>query len=169
MDKVLWAAFRRGRPGERRSACPGASDFAAYLEGTAPRALEQEIETHLLSCAECLNALGDLRSMLGEPLRNAPADARERAKALVALGAVREPLPWLEIIRFSFRSAAGWAAAAALIVAACAAGYVMGQGSTAEAWQGSASAYLAPAFGADGSGESGDVRVGGPFLRGGAL
>jgi len=167
-DRALWAAFREGSPGERRSPCPGAGDFAAYLEGNVSAAAAREIEAHLSGCDACLTAMGELRSLLAAPPLDVPPDVRQRAKALVPRGAVPAPVPWFEVVRRSIGIVAAWAAAAALIVAMGAAGYRMGQYPIVETLSEGASSYLAPGFSPDGVRSPGNGGVSGLFT-GGAL
>jgi hypothetical protein len=104
--------------------------------------LQASIEDHLRICPECLAAVAELRSLLRAGPVPVPAGVVEAAKGLFAETPAGEPvLPQRHACRggrvgpfASFgrvfallRTSAAWAGAAALVIAACAAGFIMGQ------------------------------------------
>lgn len=133
--RLLWR--RAGNALQRRgaSACPGANDLAAYLDGSARGGERDGIEGHLGACPSCTAAAAEIRVLLRAGPSPAPAGVVERAKGLVprrrALGAPEDrPAFMLRVLRGMGASAA-WAAAAAAVAAACTAGFMMGEDASA--------------------------------------
>lgn len=117
----LWTRFRGERRTPPRSACPDPNALGAYLDGKASGEEAREVEAHLASCASCLEALEDVRSIqdAGEP--RVPEALLERAKMLIP-GPKETP-----VLQGYFKRAAWLAAAAAVVAAVCFAGYSLGQ------------------------------------------
>ncbi len=167
--KELWDRFRRAVDPGKIAHCPDAAGLAAYADGRVSRSKVREIEEHLSACPACLAALCELRSLLATELRDIPADIGRRAKGLV-----REPAPargpsWVWLPAFTLRSAPVWAASAALILASCTAGYLMGRGSSSESGPGISSNYMAPGFNLNGAGETGGGDVSPHVFTGGLI
>lgn len=129
-ERELWKRVRVPAPGAP-SACPGPAELAAYLDGACRRAARDRIEEHLRICPACVGAVAELRRLLRAGPAPAPAAVFERARGLVA----RPPADGRGgDLRAAFRgtlallrTAAAWAAAAALVASACAAGFTMGR------------------------------------------
>ena len=129
--RALWKQVKDNAPQGDRSACPGPGDLAAYLDGAMHGAQRDGIEEHLRFCLSCVEAVAGLRALLRAGPSPAPAAVFERAKGLVAAAAADgRGISGVTALRHLFslmRTSAAWAAAAALIVAACAAGFMMGR------------------------------------------
>ncbi|MEW6366792.1 MAG: zf-HC2 domain-containing protein [Acidobacteriota bacterium] len=125
-DKETWSRYAgldRKKPG---SPCPDANLMAAYVDGSATESEQETVERHLASCDSCLHAVVEVRALgRSEAPAGVPGDVVSRATALVPGPRPtydRKPV-WL----FGpISQAAKWAAAAAVMVAACAAGYELG-------------------------------------------
>lgn len=130
--RALWKRVRDGAPPGGISTCPGPGGLSAYLDGTARGAQRDGIEEHLRSCPSCVEAVASLRSLLRAGPSPVPSAVFERAKGLVAKpdadgrGVTR--LTAMHHLFSLMRTSTAWAAAAALVAAACAAGFTMGQG-----------------------------------------
>ena len=140
--RALWKRVGNVAPPGGRSACPGPGDLAAYLDGAMHSARRDGIEEHLRFCPSCVEATAGLRALLRAGPSPAPSAVFERAKGLVAASTADERgINGVTALRHLFslmRTSAAWAAAAALIVAACAAGFMMGQETSAPAQSGQA-------------------------------
>jgi len=90
--------------------CPSEMDLAAYVDGLAAEAERERIEAHLALCPSCLDGAVQARQLAVAAMGEAPEAVAARERALVpahrALGRLRR-----------WRQAAGWAAAAAAVVA----------------------------------------------------
>ncbi len=133
--RLLWR--RVGNAFQRRgaSACPGANDLAAYLDGLARGRERDEIEGHLGACSSCRAAAAEIRALLRAGPSPAPAGVVARAKSLVprrrALGAPEERPAFVLRLLHGMGASAAWAAAAAAVAAACTAGFMMGEDASA--------------------------------------
>lgn len=105
--------------------------FTAYLDGEVDRGQREAIDRHVRTCAACCRDLETLRrtvDLLRSPLLPME-DAPDRVRTLLTrkIHAVRQPMSWLERIRFQWRVAGmatqartwgyGLAASALLLVA----------------------------------------------------
>jgi anti-sigma factor RsiW len=167
--KELWKRFSAGIRREGRASCPDESDLAAYADGRTSRRETRKLEAHFAVCPECLSALCDLRALLSVEAGNVPASVRARAKGLVREPVAGAGLSWLRLPALTLRSAAGWAASVAFVLASCMAGYVMGKGDCGEDGAVSVSSYMAPGFGLNGSDAGGHRQPGAQLFMGGAL
>lgn len=131
-DSRLWAAYRRGTPRGKAGPCPGEASLASYLDGRASGRERRLMEGHCASCAECRKALAQLRALIEAAPVEAPPRVMDRAKTLVLRRtrdgetAATGPYPLWGTFFPARRRAAGWAIATALIIIACASGYMAG-------------------------------------------
>ena len=144
-DKLLWERYRDNTGRADRAPCPDANSLAAYLEGNASGRTVRKIEEHLAGCPDCPAALGELRSLLNLPAREVPARVTEREKELVPPR--RRPAEILPLFGIYWRRAAGWAVAAACVVAAGATGMELGSRAVIDRRQLAAAAELLPLSG----------------------
>ena len=70
--------------GPAGTACPGAQDLAAYLEGALEPDRRQDLERHLAACPACRRALAAARAAELEPGGPAPRQWLEEAQALIS-------------------------------------------------------------------------------------
>ena len=125
-DRKIWERVRRQLPRQSRSSCPDAIELAAYLDGNASEGPTHDLEDHLSTCPACLDALGELRVLMGGTPGAAPLGVIDRAKGLIAEQArpvrrARWRFPWPERLAFprlgySFRLAAAGVAVAVVCV-----------------------------------------------------
>ncbi len=124
-DERLWRSAAPMKPA-LSAACPGQLELASYLDGRRSAAEIESIETHLVVCRECREAVADARLIVVATARSRPAAPErviESAQALVS--AQSQPLLGLK-----WRTAR-WPAAAAASVAICVFGYHTGTAWTA--------------------------------------
>ncbi len=100
----------------RADACPDPEQLAAFIDGTLTPVERTQVETHLLSCADCRDVVGASVEVLStiEP-KAAPAPAPVSVPAPVRIPAEVVPMPQ------GRRSRAGWWVGAAAALAAAAA------------------------------------------------
>src|SRR5262245_34980007 len=91
LERKLWERFA-GLPGPP-GACPSELELAAYLDGRLADAARDEVEAHLVLCAECREAVSEARS--DEALPFVSAAVIESAKALVSRSALVQRSVWL--------------------------------------------------------------------------
>lgn len=129
--RELWKRARHGAPAGGHSPCPGPNELAAYLDGAAHGALRNAIEEHLRFCPTCVEAAAGVRALLRAGPAPVHSSVFEKAKGLVASPVADERSAGGIAALYHFfslmRASAAWGAAAALIVAACAAGFTMGR------------------------------------------
>ncbi len=132
-DRQLWDRVRSGVIGERKTPCPDANSLAAYIDGAISRERIADMEDHLTSCPDCLDALCELRSIMSEEPVDVPPEFVQGAKGLISAPAQeRERFAirlsrWLGMPHTSMRQSFRMAAAAGLIVIACIAGAHLGR------------------------------------------
>ncbi len=106
-ERQFWRRFSRCVRGAS-GACPTELELAEYADGRGPDAQREGIEAHLAACPACLEQVAEARHLAATP--EVTSLVLSRAQALVparpAFGARR-----------TWRRVAGWAAAAAAIIA----------------------------------------------------
>jgi anti-sigma factor RsiW len=115
LARQLLAALDRAPP----SACPDASELAAYLDGQLGPAAAAELEGHLAACATCRKALIEARALLRDATElPTPGLVAAACELVPRAGPHQRRSPWRRVPR--------WAAAAAAALALGAAGLKAG-------------------------------------------
>lgn len=132
-ERRFWERVRPDVIGERKTPCPDANALAAYVDEAISKERIQDMEDHLASCPDCLDALCELRALRCEEPVQAPPEVVQGAKDLIAAPVPRwersaSRLSWWlgrphPSMRYSFRLAA----VAGLILVACITGAHLGR------------------------------------------
>ncbi len=117
----LWRRWggARSRPGPGE--CPDAMLLAAWLDGRCDSSESERVEAHLAVCEACLAAVVELRTPLDEAATPVSLRMVERAAGLVP--------------RWRAATLLRLTAAAAVVVAACGAGFLAGDSAARKRWQ----------------------------------
>jgi hypothetical protein len=119
-----------------------ANDLAAYLDGTADAGPVEHLEDRMLRDPQLLEQVLELRGLAGSAALSVPRRVLVRAEALVG-GAAGERAgsglaEWIGAIltgtALRWRPGVGWAAAAAVVLAAWLAGFASGHGAFNHQW-----------------------------------